>query len=204
MAETPSVGSPDQLATVLASGSPRRHHLLGLIGLEFEVVSADLEETPRPTENGRSFAERTAREKALEVASRYPHRPVLAADTVVELDGTILGKPNSPEDAAAMLRSLSGRTHEVHTGMALAYRGQCSCLVDTASVSFHRLDNPAIDWYVLTGEPLDKAGAYAVQGRGGLFVRAVEGAPSTVIGLPLHRLGELYQELGLNLLDLIR
>jgi septum formation protein len=203
MDDPPLVSSPGRPATILASGSPRRHHLLSLIGLEFEAVPAGLEEKPHPGESGRAFAQRTARDKALEVAARYPDMPVLAADTVVELDGAILGKPGSPDDAAAMLRALSERTHEVHTGMALVYRGECSCLVDTASVCFNRLEKTAIDWYVGTGEPLDKAGAYAVQGRGGLFVKAVEGAPSTIVGLPLHRLGELYADLGLGLLDLL-
>lgn len=196
-------GARQKPATVLASGSPRRHHLLSLIGLPFEAVPALLEETPLAGENGQSFAERTARDKALEVAARYPETPVLAADTVVELDGAILGKPGSPTAAAGMLRALSGRCHQVHSGMALVFAGRCSSLVDTATVRFNKLEDRAIEWYVLTGEPLDKAGAYAVQGRGGLFVAAVDGSPSTVVGLPLHRLGELYAELGLNLFDLI-
>jgi len=184
MGSPPAVSSPSRTATVLASGSPRRHDLLSLLGLPFQVVPADVEEVPSRGEEGRAFAERSARDKALEVAGRYPDRPVLAA-------------------AADMLRTLSGRVHQVHTGAALALRGRCTTLVDTATVRFRRLEERAIAWYVGTGEPLDKAGAYAVQGRGGLFVARVGGSPSTVIGLPLHRLEELYSHLGLNLWDLV-
>jgi nucleoside triphosphate pyrophosphatase len=203
MGGPPAVSSPSRTETVLASGSPRRHDLLSLLGLPFQVDPADIEEVPSLGEDGRAFAERSARDKALEVAGRYPDRPVLAADTVVELDGRILGKPGSAEAAADMLRTLSGRVHQVHTGAALVLRGRCTTLVDTATVRFRRLDEQAIAWYVGTGEPLDKAGAYAVQGRGGLFVARVGGSPSTVIGLPLHRLEELYSHLGLNFWDLV-
>lgn len=184
---------------VLASASPRRRRLLEMIGLPHVVDPAGIEEVPQPGEEPRAFALRAATDKAREVARRWPRRPVLAADTVVELDGEILGKPAGPEGAAAMLRRLSGRTHHVHTSLALAVGAAETALVDTASVHFRNLAEDQIAWYVASEEPLDKAGAYAVQGRGGLFVLGVEGSPHTVVGLPLHRLEELFAAGGLDL-----
>lgn len=157
-----------------------------------------------PGERPPAFAVRAARAKAEHVAERVPRRPVLGSDTVVEADGRILGKPVSTGEARAMLRLLSGRTHQVHTAVALVVDGRCQSLVDTADVTFRRLDDAVIDWYVGTQEPMDKAGAYAVQGAGGLLVASVTGSPQTVIGLPLHRLPELFQKCGLELWDFIQ
>ncbi len=190
---------PEAKRLILASASPRRRRLLEMIGIPHVVEPARIDEIPEPGEEPQAFALRAATDKAREVARRRPRDPVLAADTVVELDGKILGKPTGPEDAAAMLRRLSGRIHHVHTSLALALGPVETALLDTASVHFKRLTQEQISWYVSSGEPLDKAGAYAVQGRGGLFVRSVEGSPHTVVGLPLHRLEELFAAAGLDL-----
>ncbi len=188
---------------VLASSSPRRRQLLTMIGLAHEVRPADVEECPGRGEAAVDYALRAARDKALAVAASEPELPVLGADTVVELQGTIFGKPAGPSEAAAMLATLAGKTHQVHTAMALARAGQCQTLVDTAKVWLRPLTSDTIDWYVATGEPGDKAGAYAVQGIGGLFVSRVEGSPQTVIGLAIHRLDELFASCGLSLMGLI-
>jgi septum formation protein len=126
---------------------------------------------------------------------------VLGADTVVEVDGEILGKPISTGDAARMLRMLSGRSHFVHTALALTADGASHEVVDTATVSIVDLSKEMIAWYVATDEPMDKAGAYAVQGIGGLLVDRVDGSPQTVIGLPIHRLPELFKAVGLDFWD---
>ncbi len=189
----------DTPTLVLASASPRRRRLLETLGIPHVVDPARVEEIPGPGEAPDAFALRAARDKALEVARRWPRTPVLAADTVVELDGEILGKPAGPAQAAAMLRRLSGRTHRVHTAVALVSGTAEAALVDTAAVHFGSLTEARIAWYVGSGEPLDKAGAYAVQGRGGLFVTGVEGSPHTVVGLPLHRLEELVAAAGMDL-----
>ncbi len=184
---------------VLASASPRRREMLERIGLRFVVAHSGVDESPLPGETAPDHARRVARAKAQAVAALHPAVPVLGADTVVELDGRLLGKPASETDAAAMLRALSGRRHRVHTAVALVRGDRSADLVDTAAVDFLPLDEAVIRWYVRTGEPSDKAGAYAVQGAGGLLVRSVEGSPATVVGLPLHRLAELWSALGLDL-----
>jgi septum formation protein len=183
---------------VLASASPRRRQLLELLGLAIEIIPADVDELPEAGELPAVFALRAARDKALEVAGRHPGRLVLGADTVVELDASVLGKPRSRSEAAAMLRALSGREHLVHTAVALADGGSVHSLVDTAEVRFADLSDQAIEWYVSGPEPMDKAGAYAVQGRGGLFVLGVTGSPHTVVGLPIHRLPEVFALHGLD------
>jgi len=182
---------------ILASGSTRRRELLDLLGIEHEVLPADIDEIRAPDESPAAFARRAAEDKARHVA-RDTDRPVLAADTVVALGDESLGKPVNEGDAKRMLRLLSGREHAVHTGMALAHEGRCHSLVDTAIVRFSPLDDAQIDWYVATGEPMDKAGAYAVQGAGGLLVHSITGSPQTVIGLPINRLPELFAALNLN------
>ena len=178
---------------ILASSSPRRRQLLELIGLPFLVIPPMADEQPQAGEDPTSFVRRAARDKALEVAHRHPDEPVLGADTVVEIDRTILGKPGTPDVAEEMLRTLSGREHLVHTAVALVNDGRCHDLIDTAHVRCVNFTEQVISWYVSTGEPLDKAGAYAVQGLGGLLVEKVEGSPNTVVGLPIHRLPELFE-----------
>lgn len=183
---------------ILASGSPRRRQLLELLGLAFDVAPADVDESPRGEEEPADFARRVARDKALEVAGRWPGRPVLGADTVVEVDSAILGKPSSRAEAESMLRRLSGRSHFVHTALALIFSDTTHELVDTAEVEFVDLSDEIIRWYVATDEPMDKAGAYAIQGLGGLLVANVTGSPHTVVGLPIHRLPELFAAHGLD------
>jgi septum formation protein len=188
---------------ILASGSPRRRELLDLLGARFEVFPAAEEETPRPDEEPSAFAVRAARAKAELVAADHPRNPVLASDTVVEIGGRILGKPCSTSEARAMLRLLSGRIHQVHTALALVVEDGCRSLLETAEVRVLPIDDRTIDWYVATREPMDKAGAYAVQGAGGLLVESVTGSPQTVIGLPIHRLPELFAESGLSFWDFL-
>jgi len=188
---------------ILASGSPRRRELLTMIGVPFEVLPSSIEERPQEDESPADFAVRAAREKALDISDRHPGRRVLGADTVVEIDQAILGKPAGPEEARAMLRSLAGREHLVHTGVALVDAGEARDIVDTARVSFFDLEEDLIAWYVDGGEPMDKAGAYAIQGIGGLFVAEMRGSPQTVIGLPIHRLPELFEAHGLDFWKLL-
>jgi len=188
---------------ILASGSPRRRQLLELIGVDFAIEPADVDETPLIGEEPVAYASRAAREKAQEVAASYPGQMVLGADTVVEVEKEILGKPSSADDAARMLRRLSGRSHVVHTALALASDGAAHEIVDSAQVQFLDLTDEMIRWYVATGEPMDKAGAYAIQGLGGLLVARVEGSPYTVVGLPVHRLPELFAAHGQDFWSLI-
>ncbi len=184
---------------ILASASPRRRELLDLLDIAHEIRPADIEEIRAPGESPEAFARRAAEDKARHVAENT-EMPVLAADTVVALGDQSLGKPIDEEDARRMLKLLSGREHAVHTGMALAHKGRCHSLVDTALVRFSELNDSLIEWYVATGEPMDKAGAYAVQGAGGLLVHSITGSPQTVIGLPINRLPELFAGLGLGFL----
>ena len=184
---------------VLASGSPRRHELLAQIGVAFTVRVPDIDESPLSDEKPSDYVRRLAFAKAAAVDAS-PDELVVAADTTVELDGQIFAKPVDAADAAAMLRHLSGRTHRVHTGVAVRCDGRELAEVCTTLVSFVDLDDATIDWYVATGEPLDKAGAYALQGAGGALVRLVRGSVSNVIGLPLHLVVSLAEQLGVQLL----
>lgn len=173
------------LQLILASASPRRRELLAGQGIVFDVRSSDIPEVPEPGEVAEAFTLRIAAEKAAAVAPSAPGAAVLAADTAVVLGGRILGKPADPDDARSMLRSLAGHTHEVITGVCLlAPTGTERFAVRTA-VRFRSIPEAEISWYVGTGEPLDKAGAYAIQGRGGSFVEAIFGSYSNVVGLPL-------------------
>lgn len=183
---------------VLASGSPRRRALLDLLGIPHVVCPAAIDERPEPGEDPVAFCRRAARDKALHVAVTETQLPVLAADTVVAVEGDCLGKPSAVNEAVVMLRRLSGRDHEVHTAVALVAGGLCHDLVDTATVRIRMLDDELIAWYVSTSEPMDKAGAYAVQERGGLLVESITGSPHTVVGLPIHRLPELWAKVGLD------
>jgi septum formation protein len=174
---------------VLASGSPRRRELLDAAGVPFEVIAPDIDESPRAQEPPPALAERLAREKAQAVARRVkPGRWVLAADTVVALDGVLYGKPQDAAHAIAMLEQLSGRTHRVYTGYALACAGTPALHsgVTCTHVTLSALRADEIAEYVATGEPLDKAGAYAAQGAAARWLQAIEGSRSNVIGLPLE------------------
>ncbi len=188
---------------VLASASPRRRRLLQTLGLPHRIVPSAVDETPEAGEAPAAFAERAALDKARAVAGLIPEAHVLAADTVVEIGGAILGKPRDDDDARSMLAALAGTEHRVHTGVALVSDGAEASLVDTTTVAFLPMEPDEIDWYVRSGEPNDKAGAYAIQGIGGLFVRSIEGSPHTVVGLPVHRLPELFAACGLDLWTLL-
>ena len=178
---------------VLASASPRRRALLEQLGIPLRIDPAHLDENVRPGEPADRYVLRLAREKAEAVRGRHPDDTVLAADTSVVLDGAVLGKPASPDEAVQMLRRLSGRTHQVMTAVAVANTGE---RLVTAAVTFAPADEAALRWYVSTGEPMDKAGAYAVQGIGGFLVERIEGSHSAVIGLPLVETVALLRESG--------
>ena len=170
---------------VLASRSPRRIELLRRAGLDPVVDPADIDEAPLPGEVPREYVARVALGKLAAIAPRHPSSTVVAADTTVDAGGTILGQPVDDDDARRMLSLLSGMTHEVHTAVAVATGGETrSCLV-TSRVAFRRLDPDRVDWYVRTGEPQGKAGAYAVQGMGVVLVAGVWGSLTNVIGLPV-------------------
>jgi septum formation protein len=185
---------------VLASASPRRARLLGSLGVAFVVRPAEVSEEPLDGERGEDTAERLARLKAEAVAAVLPEpSPVVGADTLVLLDGEVLGKPASPARAREMLAQLSGRSHEVVTGLALVTQGRTYSSREVSRVRLAALGEEEIAWYVGTGEPLDKAGAYNIEGRGSLFIESVTGSPSNVAGLPVRALSGLFRRAGLRL-----
>jgi septum formation protein len=184
---------------VLASASPRRRELLEQLGLNLTIAAPDVDETPLPGEAAEPYVQRLAIAKAHAVAAA-DDALVIAADTTVDLGGEILAKPLDADEAREMLRRLSARTHRVHTGVALRLGDRTVAETVTSLVTFTELSPELIEWYVATGEPLDKAGAYAVQGTGGVFVQRVRGSVSNVIGLPLHTVVRLAADLGVSLL----
>ena len=195
----------------LASRSPRRRELLKQVGVNFEIVllredlkrGADVDETPRPNEDPQNYTLRVACAKA-ELAAVYTGRrawmarPVLAADTTVVCGGRIIGKPADREDASRILRSLSGQQHEVITGVAVAIGGHLEQAVSASKVWFRPLADEEIKRYVATGEPLDKAGAYAIQGRAAVFTTRIEGSFSGIMGLPLAETAALLSRFGID------
>jgi len=187
-----------QTRLILASGSPRRRAFLESLGLRFEVRPAQLDETPAPDEDPRGYVRRLAMEKAAAVGVHFPQATVLAADTTVVLDGEVLGKPEDASDAHRMLSRLSGRTHSVLTGVALGGASSGQVLVETR-VRFRVLQPGQLRWYIASGEPMDKAGAYAIQGLGGAFVEAIDGSYSNVVGLPLVETLALLERAGFPL-----
>lgn len=196
---------------VLASASPRRAELLASVGVRPEVVPVDVDESTRPDEDPAAYVARVARAKAaaglataIATTNATGAEPadgddlvVLAADTTVALDGELLGKPADGAEARRMLAALSGRTHEVLTAVAATTAdGRTALDVDRTAVTFAELDDATIDWYVATGEPLDKAGAYGIQGAGGAFVARVDGNVQTVVGLSLVAVDRVLRDLG--------
>jgi septum formation protein len=191
-----SVMDGDAVPIVLASSSPRRRQLLALLGLSPEVVPSNSDETWRNGEAPAAHAERLAREKAAAVARRGA--AVIGADTIVVIGGEILGKPRDEAEAQAMLRRLSGREHEVYTAVAVAHGGRVASGVARTVVRFRALDRATIAAYVATGEPMDKAGAYGIQGYGAVLVERIDGDYFTVMGLGLGLLVELLGRVGLG------
>lgn len=188
---------------VLASQSPRRQDLLGQMGLEFTTRSPQIDEDAFQGRDARDLVQTLSREKARWVAAQLPGDPiVIGADTVVVRDGTILGKPKDPADARAMLASLSGRTHQVYTGVTVCQGDKVVTQAEETQVTFRPLTQQEIACYVATGEPMDKAGAYGIQGLGGLLVAGIQGDYHNVVGLPVCRLGQILRDFGVDCLAL--
>jgi septum formation protein len=183
---------------ILASQSPRRRELLTLVGIPHAVQPADIDETYLPGEQPGPHAERLAREKAAVVSSGDPEALVIGSDTIVVVDGDVLGKPRDEAHAAQMLTRLSGRSHVVMTAVAVRWRGEERSSVEAVGVTFHPLTVQDIHAYIATGEPMDKAGAYGIQGYGATIVERVDGDYFAVMGLPLQRVVRLMAELGVR------
>lgn len=201
--------NPNDRHIYLASRSSRRRELLKQIGVSFEVLllregthrAADFDETPLPAESPDEYALRVARIKAQAGWARLEQRrlmrfPVLAADTTVALNGTIFSKPADREQAAAFLRTLSGKAHEVHTAIAMTFEGQLETALSTTQVEMRDIEDHEIRQYISSGEPMDKAGGYAIQGRGAVFIRAIRGSYTGVMGLPLYETYALLSKFG--------
>lgn len=186
------------LRVILASQSPRRRELLRLIGVPHEVQPADIDETQWLDELPVPHAERLAREKATKIAASDGEALVIAADTIVVLDGDVLGKPLDRDDAIVTLGRLAGRTHTVHTAVAVSWRGELRSGVESVEVTFRPLDAATIARYVDTGEPMDKAGAYGIQGYGATIVERIHGDYFAVMGLAIGRLVGLVRDLGVS------
>jgi nucleoside triphosphate pyrophosphatase len=186
----------------LASASPRRQQLLEQLGLRFEVVVADVDESLRPAEAAETYVSRVAETKARVVVERLngPSLPVLAADTAVVLDGSILGKPKDRADGIEMLGSLAGRSHQVLSAVALWHAGRVRMAVSRSWVTFRAVSVDEAAAYWSSGEPADKAGGYGIQGLGGVFVESLEGSYSGVMGLPLFETAALLKEAGIDVL----
>jgi septum formation protein len=189
---------------ILASASPRRQDLLRSAGISFSVQPADIDESPLASEGSRDYARRLAREKARAVARLHPQSFVLGADTIVVVGEKILGKPKDAEDAARMLRALSGRTHEVITGVSLVrpassaepHPQQPRTEIQSTLVAMSALSEDEIRHYIATGEPMDKAGAYAIQGIASRWIPRIEGDYSNVVGLPVELVYRMLSEAG--------
>ena len=188
---------------VLASASPRRLQLLYQLGITPLVEAAGVDEAVHPGEDPFEYVERVARAKCAAVAEGVPNVPVVAADTTVTIGGRILGKPKDDNEAVEMLVTLSGRTHDVLTAVAVGYGNKTESEIERTAVTFAELSVDDALWYVRTREPMDKAGSYAIQGAGGTFVRSIEGSVDNVIGLPRHLTDSLLARFGLRLLDFV-
>ncbi len=182
---------------ILASASPRREELLRLAGLQFKILPGHIDETYLKGETPRGHVQRLSRDKALAIAVKHPKALVLGADTIVVIDGLILGKPKNKKQAREMLRKLSNRTHVVFTGFTLSCinTGLSKTRVVRSSVRFKEISADEMDWYVKSDEPYDKAGGYAVQGKGAAFIRSISGSYTNVIGLPLSDVLEALKRL---------
>lgn len=185
---------------ILASASPRRRELLASIGLDFDVLPSHVPEVRQPGEAPEEYVARLSRDKAHALAVQYPARWVIAADTTVLYEEQLLEKPADASDAARMLATIAGKTHVVYTGVTLehAETGYRDTRVAESEVRMLPLSQREIEWYVATGEPLDKAGAYAVQGIGGMFIESIHGSFTNVVGLPLATLFLMLRKAGID------
>jgi septum formation protein len=170
---------------ILASASPRRRELLAQAGFTFEVIAADIDESRREREAPAEYVQRLALEKAQAIASRHTDAIVLGADTTVVLDGEVMNKPVDPADATRMLRALSGKTHQVHTGIAVVSAHGSKSHIETTNVVFRAIEDDELRTYVASGDPMDKAGAYGIQGYAARWIPCIEGDYFNVVGLPL-------------------
>ena len=185
---------------ILASGSPRRRELLSLYTTDFEVCASDFDERAVQAESPTALAEALARGKCLAVSGQNLGCLVVGSDTVVELDGEVLGKPKDADDARRMLRALSGRTHQVHTGVCVSDGTTAESFVDTCKVTFFPISEEEMERCIASGEPFDKAGAYAIQGQAALWLDRLEGDYYTIMGLPVSRTARLLERVsGKNL-----
>jgi len=180
---------------ILASGSPRRSEIMASVGWEFEKSVPDVDESVREGESPEDYVRRLAGEKALAVAGSHPGQIILAADTTVVIDGEIIGKPEDHEDARLMIRRLSGNWHDVLTGVAVARNGFEKIGMQRTRVKFAKMTEAEIDFLVERGDPLDKAGAYAVQAQAALFIEGIEGDYWNVVGLPVSLVYRLVKDL---------
>lgn len=185
---------------ILASASPRRRELLASIGLDFDVIPSDVPEVHAPGEAPEEYVARLSRDKASAIARQHPSHWVIAADTTVLMGEQLLEKPEDPRDAERMLAAIAGRTHVVYTGVTLenVERGHQETRVAESEVRMLPLSPDEIGWYVATGEPLDKAGAYAVQGIGAMFIDSIHGSYTNVVGLPLATLFQMLRRAGID------
>ena len=182
---------------ILASSSPRRSALLDQIGLQHTVQPANIDETRHPDEQAAAYVERVAREKVTAIDA--PDDVVIAGDTAVVFEGHVLGKPAHPQEARSMLSRLQGERHEVFTGLAVGRGGQVESLVDVTHVQMAPMTDDEIARYIAGGEPMDKAGSYGLQSRGGVFVESIAGSAFTVVGLPLHLIPRLLRRVGADM-----
>lgn len=182
---------------ILASASPRRQELLRSVGLKFKTIPAHVNETYLEGETPRQHVKRLSMDKARVIAEKYPQAWVLGADTIVVIDGLILGKPKNKNEARKMLQKLSGREHKVFTGFTIAHRAAeiCQTNVVHSVVRFKTITPGEMEWYVGCEEPYDKAGGYAVQGKGAYFIQSIRGSYTNVIGLPLCEVLEAFKKL---------
>lgn len=184
---------------ILASASPRRRELLSLIFEHYRVIPSRFDEDEVPDDlPPAQHVHHSALMKARDVAAQHPDSLVIGADTIVVVDGRILGKPRDTSDAAGMLASLGGRTHQVYSGIAVIREGVEHTAVECTDVTFRPLSDEIVSRYIATGEPMDKAGAYAIQGRGSVLIESIEGCYFNVVGLPIYRLSTLLERFGIR------